>query len=174
MTHHLSDFCPNVGTWQIFLIRTADLWCAIEVSLTFPLFVYLKWNMPCKIYREPKIMQIIELALPVKTTKVLGVGGRTIYPSQNTRNKNYSTSLEEILVKIAAQDHKYQHSEMKHLIQQIQPGSICLSKKSKKDVWADPLLHPHKYETSIIKKSLEILGFLMAATRRRPKKDYRF
>jgi len=41
--------------------------------------------MPCKIYRKFKIMQIIELALPVKTRKVLRAGGRTTYSSQNTR-----------------------------------------------------------------------------------------
>lgn len=41
--------------------------------------------MLCKVYSESKIIQVIELVLTVKTGKVLGVGGRTTYLSQNAR-----------------------------------------------------------------------------------------
>lgn len=127
--------------------------------------------MPCKIYKESKIMQIIELAFPVKTRKVLGVGGRTTYPSRNTgiEKTNYSTSLEQILVKIAAQDHEYEHCEMKHLIPQIQPVLFASRRAARKMSGLTPFCI-HTSVKLIIKKSLQILGFLMAATTHRPKK----
>lgn len=148
----------------------------IAVSLTFPIFIYLKLNVPCKIYKESKFMQIIELAFPVKTTKVLGVGGKNNLPflkHWNRENKNYSTSLEQILVKIAAQDHEDEHCEMKHLIQQIQPVLSASGRAARKMSGLIPFCI-HTSVKLIIKKSLQILGFLMAATTHRPKKDYRF